>query len=62
MNPGDYRSARIGATFALVAATVFILVYDALSVDYETSQVVLGMLLGAVAALVGVTIRKDGAA
>lgn len=51
---GDYRSARIGAASALTAVTVALLVLDVVVPGYDVDAVVLGLLLGAIGALLGV--------
>jgi hypothetical protein len=55
----DYHHARVGAAAALVSVVVFILVYDAVSGEYEASPIVLAALLGTIGALMGIEIRAD---
>jgi hypothetical protein len=55
----DYHHARVGAAAALVAVVVFILVFDAVSVEYEASPIILAALLGTIGALMGLEIRAD---
>lgn len=50
----DYRLARIGAATALVVVIAFLLVFDALSPDYQASDVTLTALLGTVMTLLGI--------
>lgn len=50
---GDYRAARIGAATALIAAAVFIVVYDAFSDTYEVNILVLTVLIAAVLTFLG---------
>lgn len=52
----DYRQARIGAAAALVVVVLLILLIDAINVDYEASPIVVGAILGTIAALMGVEI------
>jgi len=55
----DYHHARVGAAAALVSVVVFILVFDAISGEYEASPIVLAALLGTIGALMGIEIRSD---
>lgn len=50
----DYRSARIGAAGALVAAVFIILIIDAFSAQYDANPVIVIAILGAATAMVGV--------
>ena len=49
----DYRTSRIRTAAALVSATIFLLVFDALSPTYALDPVVLGILIGGIATLLG---------
>lgn len=51
---GDYRQARIGAAIALILAAAFLATIDPFIPDYETSPLVLGILLTAGLSLLGV--------
>ncbi len=53
---GDYRSARVGAAAACFFAALVIVVVDAFSPEYEASPIILAILLGTGAALLGVEI------
>jgi len=55
----DYHHARVGAAAALVSVVVFILVFDAISGEYEASPIILAALLGTIGALMGIEIRAD---
>lgn len=51
---GDYRIARTSAAVALTIVTVFILVLDGISLDYQVSEIVVGALLAGIATLLGI--------
>ena len=55
-HPSEYRKARIGAAAAFAAATVFLVIFDALSINYEVNTVVLGFLIVAALACLAVDI------
>ena len=50
----DYRVARIVAAGTLVFVVAFIVVFDAISQDYEASPVIVTALLGCAATLLGI--------
>ena len=50
----DYRQARIGAAAAILGVLVVILIADFLVVDYEASPITIGILVGALCAILGV--------
>jgi hypothetical protein len=49
----DYGGARIKSAGWLTATTIFLLVFDALSPTYALDPVVLGLLIGGIATLLG---------
>jgi hypothetical protein len=51
---GDYRAARIGAAAAFSAVLVFLLIFDAVSVEYSASEIVVSLLLGGIVTLLGI--------
>jgi hypothetical protein len=51
---GDYQAARIGASTALTAVVVVLLVADVVTTGYDVDPVVLVSLLGAIATLLGI--------
>jgi len=53
---GDYRSARIGAATALVAAIVFMFVVDTLDREYHPDPIIITTLLGTILTLLGIEI------
>lgn len=55
---GDYRSARIGASAALVAVLVLLLLWDAVSPEYELRAESLFGLIGAVGGLLGIELFR----
>jgi len=55
----DYHHARVGAGAALVVAVLFIVVFDAISTEYEASPVIIAALLGTIGALMGIEIKAD---
>jgi len=50
----DYRIARISAAAAFTLVLVCILVLDALSTDYQVSEIVVGALIAGIATLLGI--------
>jgi hypothetical protein len=55
----DYHHARVGAAAALISVVVFVLVFDAISAEYEASPIIIAALLGTIGALMGIEIRAD---
>ena len=49
----DYRAARIGAAVALTGVVVFVIVFDAVSTDYEVNPVVFVTLVATILTLLG---------
>lgn len=50
----DYRVARIVAAGTLVFVVAFVVIFDAVSPDYEASPVIVTALLGCAATLLGI--------
>lgn len=51
---GDFRQARIGASFALVAVLVALLLWDAASIDYSLDAGTLVVLAATILSLLGI--------
>ncbi len=58
---GDPRiqAARLGAMAAFVAVVVFVVVYDALSAQYEVSPLILTILITSILTLAGFEVREQ---
>lgn len=51
---GGYRGARVGASLALTAVVIVIVLFDAFSAEYIVEPIVLGSLLAAILTLLGI--------
>lgn len=50
----DYRVARIAAAGTLIFVVAFVVIFDAISPEYEASPVIVTALLGCAATLLGI--------